>query len=122
MSLRILTTTALAAVAAIMISVTAASAGCCACGCGYQTVYPAYDPGPAPYYAPRRVYAPTPTYRIDMGPSFAAPAESLEEPVPEYGYRRRYPYVTYPYRHGVGYRHYGPRPWFHRHHGLSVRG
>ena len=122
MSLRILTTAA-AAAAAMVISITAASAGCCACGCGYQPTYQTYYPAHQSYYpAPVPAYAPTPAYRVNQGPTFAVPAVTADEPVPEYGYPRPYPYVTYPHRHRVDYRRdeerdyrrssrfYGPRP------------
>jgi len=106
--LRILTKAAVA-VAAVVMSVSAASAGCCACGCGYQPVYQSYYR--APLAAP--LYAPGPAYRVDQGPSYAVPAVTADEPVPEYGYRGTYPYVTYPHRHRVDYRRHDMRE-FHR--------
>jgi hypothetical protein len=92
-----------AALAALVLSVSTASA-CCGCGgCGYQPTYYA----PVTVYRPVTVYAPVqPTYAVDQGPVYQAPAPVAPEPVPEYVYPRR--------GYGYGMRHYHRGGWYHR--------
>jgi hypothetical protein len=120
--IRLITATVASALA-VALSASAALA-CHSCeGCASVYVPPPAILGScascAPSYEPPTVYsspcnsgyvAAVPTYRVDLGPTYRAPVAVVEEPVPDYGYPRRYPYVS----------HSG-RSWAYAHHNHRVR-
>jgi hypothetical protein len=116
---------AAAAVAAgvALLSATAASAGCpCACGYGYgnSNSYYGYNYGYGSAYYPAcgAGYVSEPSYPVDQGPVYAAPAATAVEVTVEHD-PRSYPYVqrrSYGYGHGYGY---GPSYGYRQGYGYS---
>ena len=135
-----LATVAGSAAAALLLSVNGAAA-CGTCGCGHYQSYavampsvgyavqascgaavyqPHVDYKPHVVYSPHVVYQPgysvQPAYRVQQGPVYTAPVQTVEEPAPEYGRPKTYPYVGHSrsYRSSYVEEEEAPRPTYHR--------